>query len=61
METVLRIFTALVGLTFFVILFRNPSGTGTVINSVAGGTSKVFGTFINGVPTSGGGAATGGV
>ena len=59
METVLRIFTALVGLTFFVILFRNPTGTGQVIGSLATGTNTVFGTFINGVPTSGGGAATG--
>jgi ABC-type uncharacterized transport system ATPase component len=58
MEDVLRIFTALVGLTFVVIVFRNPTGTSTVIKSLAGGTSQTFGTFIQGVPTSGGGATT---
>jgi hypothetical protein len=52
MEIFLRVFLVLAGLTVVTLILRNPSGSSTVINSLAQGSSTTFGTFINGVPSS---------
>jgi hypothetical protein len=50
MELVLRIFIGLSTLAILAMVLRNPSGTSTVIGSLATGSNTVFGTFVNAVP-----------
>jgi hypothetical protein len=47
MEIALRLIGAGVLLTFLALVFRDPSGTSTILNAGAGAYSKVFGTFLN--------------
>lgn len=46
METVLRIFLALVGLTMVALIFKNPSGTATIVQSLGKFNQQTFGTFL---------------
>jgi hypothetical protein len=46
METVLRIFLALVGLTMVALIFRSPTGTATIVDSLGKFNQTTFGTFL---------------